>query len=215
MRLPNSQVSPTSISGEFTSAEHMRHQGGRPANQVESGPLRPTGRGRTRRVALCITLLLTAGCASGKPVIWVDEGVSFSNYRAVEVRAVANDTGRTFDFDVAGSLTDKVRSKLVEHGVLLTEGGQMVEATVVLSTSLTLYSPGNAAARWALPGAGATECIVKGALVDGQTGAQLGVLLSHRSVSAGGLYSVGADRWILDVVATDIADAVADRLRKR
>jgi uncharacterized protein DUF4410 len=215
MRLPYSEVSPTSISGDLPSAEHMRFHGSRPANQVESGPLHPMNRSRTGRIALSLIVLLTTGCASGKPVIWVDEGVSFSNYRAVEVRAVANDTEHTFDFDVAGSLTDKIRSKLVEHGVLLSEGGQMVEGTVVLKTSLTLYSPGNAAARWALPGAGATECIVKGALVDGQTGAQLGVLLSHRSVSAGGLFSAGADRWILDVTATDIADAVADRLRKR
>jgi len=66
-----------------------------------------------------------------------------------------------------------------------------------------------------VPGAGTTECIVKGALEDRQTGAQLGVLLSHRSVSGGGLYSVGADKYILDTVATDLADALANTLKQR
>ncbi len=190
-------------------------EGARALSKAESRPLRPAGRGGMGRVALSIVMLLTAGCPAGKPVVWVEEGVSFSNYRAVEVRAVANETGHTFDFDVAGSLTDKVRSKLAERGVRLAEGGRAVDGTLVLRTSLTAYSPGNAAARWVLPGAGATECIVKGALLDGQTGAQLGVILSHRSVSSGGLASVGADRGILDVVATDIADAVANTLRGR
>jgi hypothetical protein len=157
--------------------------------------------------------LATAGCAAGTPVIWVEKGVSLSTYRAVDVGAVANETGKTFDFDVAQSLTDQIRSKLAEHGVPLTQGGSVVDGTLILKTRLTAYSPGNAAARWALPGAGTTECIVKGELLDGQTGAQLGVLLSHRSISSGGLFSIGADRRILDVVATDIADAVATTLR--
>ena len=154
-----------------------------------------------------------AGCAAGKPVIWVEKGVAFSTYRAVDVVTVANETGKTFEFDVAQSLTDQIRSKLAEHGVQLTQAGNVVDGTLVLKTRLTSYSPGNAAARWALPGAGTTECIVKGELLDGQTGAKLGVLLSHRSISGGGLFSVGADRGILDVVATDIADAVTTTLR--
>jgi hypothetical protein len=165
------------------------------------------------RLAVATIILATAGCAAGTPVIWVEKGVSFSTYRAVDVGAVVNQTGKTFDFDVAQSLTDQIRSKLAEHGVPLTQGGSAVDGTLVLKTRLTAYSPGNAAARWALPGAGTTECIVKGELLDGQTGAQLGVLLSHRSISSGGLFSIGADRRILDVVATDIADAVATTLR--
>jgi Domain of unknown function (DUF4410) len=168
-----------------------------------------------RTLAVALITLAAAGCAAGKPVIWVDKGVSFSNYRAVDVITVTNETGKTFDFDVAQSLTDQIRSKLTEHGVPLTQGGNAVDGTLVLKTRLTTYSPGNAAARWALPGAGTTECLVKGELLDGPTGARLGVLLSHRSISGGGLFSVGADKGILDVVATDIADAVTTTLRPR
>lgn len=164
-------------------------------------------------LALAVITLLAAGCVAGTPVIWTEKGVSFAKYRVVDVPEIVNETGKVFDFDVAHSLTDKVRSKLTERGVTLTEGGRAVDGTLVLRTSLTAYSPGNAAAR--LVGAGATECIVKGALLDGQTGAQLGVLVSHRSLSGGGVASVGADRWILEVVATDIADAVANTLRPR
>jgi hypothetical protein len=59
------------------------------------------------RVVLAVVMSLSAGCATGQPVIWVEQGVSLSNYHAVEVRAVANETGHTFDFDVAGSLSDR------------------------------------------------------------------------------------------------------------
>ena len=158
-------------------------------------------------------MFAAAACATGTPVVWVEKGVSLSTYRVVDVSAVANETGKSFDFDVAQSLTDQIRSKLAEHGVPLTQGGSVTQGTLLLKTRLTAYSPGNAAARWTLPGAGTTECIVKGELLDGQTGAQLGVLLSHRSISSGGLFSVGADRRILDIVATDIADAVATTLK--
>jgi uncharacterized protein DUF4410 len=165
-----------------------------------------------RQLAVAVMTLAIGGCTAGTPVLWVDKGVSFSKYHTVEVSPVANETGETFDFDVAQSLTDGIRSKLTEHGVRLT-GDRDVDGTIVLKTRLTAYAPGNAAARWVLPAAGTTQCIVKGELVDGQTGAQLGVLLSHRSVSGGGLFSIGADRWILDVVSTDIADAVAQTLK--
>jgi hypothetical protein len=163
-------------------------------------------------LAGALLMMATAGCAVGKPVIWVDKSVSFSAYRTVDVTAVANETGRTFDFDVAQSLTDQIRSKLAEHGIPLSQG-VTTAGTLVVKTRLTTYSPGNAAARTALPGAGATECIVKGELLDAQTGAKLGVLLSHRSISGGGLLSVGGDKQILSVVATDIADAVTSTLR--
>jgi len=170
---------------------------------------------RKGRVVLALVTLALAGCTAGKPILWVEKDVSLAKYRTVHVTGVVNETGKTFDFDVARAIEDKIRSKLVERGVALTELERPLADTLVLQAALTAYSPGNAAARWALPGAGATECIVKGGLVDGQTGTQVGVLLSHRSVSSGGLFTVGADTRILDVVATDIADAVADALRRQ
>lgn len=176
---------------------------------------RPHSRGRAYRFTLTLIAVVTAGCAAGTPVLWVEKGISFSQYRAVDVSAMTNQTGKTFDFDVAQSLIEKIRSRLAEHGISLTAGRRAGENVIVLRSNLTAYSPGSAAARWVLPGAGTTECIVKGELLDGQTRAQLGVLLSHRSISGGGLFSVGADIRILDIVASDIADAVANTLKPR
>lgn len=170
---------------------------------------------QVQHLVLALIILVTAGCAAGTPVLWVEKGVSFSKYRTVDVTPVANQTGKTFDFDVAQSLTEKIRSKLAERGIALTEGGGPSDGVLVLRSNLTAYSPGNALARWTLPGAGTTECILKGELLDSQTGAQLGVLLSHRSISGGGLFSVGSDTRILDIVASDIADAVSNTLKPR
>ena len=169
-----------------------------------------------RRIALILIVALLAGCVAGAPpVVWIEKGASLANYRVVAVNEVANETGQTFEFDVAHALTEKVRSKLIERGIALSQDGSGGAQTLALRMSLTAYAPGNAAARWLLPGAGATDCIVKGALEDGQSRAQLGVILSHRSVPGGGLYSVGADKYILDAVATDIADGLANALKQR
>lgn len=176
---------------------------------------RPQSKALACGLTLVLIAMATAGCATGTPVLWVEKGVSLSQYRSVDVRAVANQTGKNFDFDVTQSLTERIRSKLTEHGVTLAKGEGVADGALVLRSNLTAYSPGSALARWALPGAGTTECIVKGELLDGQTGAQLGVLLSHRSISGGGLFSVGADTRILDIVASDIADAVAGALKAR
>jgi hypothetical protein len=163
-------------------------------------------------LALVISLTV-AGCVTATPVLHVAPGASFTGYRAIEVSGVADQTGEAHDFDVAGTLTQDLRSKLEERGVRLADPAKPTEGVLIVNAVLGAYAPGNAALRWLGSGAGTTECIVKGSIVDKATGRSLGDFRSHKSVSGGGLFSVGADRRIVGMVAGDVADAIAEALK--
>ena len=163
------------------------------------------------RCALLAAALTLAACATGKPVVYVDEGVSLASYRWVYVAEIDH-FDRAPDAEVARVIGEKIRTRLGEHGIALTTE-PAADATLVLDTRLSRYAYGDAIQRWAVAGAGATECLVEGDLQDGKTGAKLGVVVSYRTVSSGGLYSAGAGTWILDVVATDIADELAEKMK--
>ena len=154
---------------------------------------------------------LALACASGKPVLFVEEGVSLSSYRSVYVAEIGH-FDKAPDIEVARALTEKIRARLEERGIALAaEPG--ADGAVVVDGRLSSYAYGDAFERWVVPGAGTTECLVQGELRDGRTGSKLGVVLSDRTVSSGGLYSAGAGSWILDTVATDIADAIAAQMK--
>lgn len=161
--------------------------------------------------ALYATALVLAACASGKPVLFVEEGVSLSSYRSVYVAEIGH-FDRAPDIEVARKITEKIRSRLSERGIALAEEAS-ADGAVLLDGRLSSYAYGSAFERWVVPGQGTTECLVQGELRDAKTEAKLGVVLSHRTVSGGGLYSAGAGTWILDTVATDIADAIAAQMK--
>ena len=168
--------------------------------------------GRWARVGVALVL---AGCATGKPVVWTEEGVSLSSYRTVRVGEVANATGQASADPVAQALTRGIRDRLREQGIHLSDDANGGDATLVFESRLDLYAPGNAFSRWVTPGEGTTQCRVVGDLLDGRTHDQLGVVLSDRAVSGGGLLSAGADSRIVEVVASDIADGIARELMSR
>lgn len=167
---------------------------------------------------LALTAVLLAGCYTARPVVSIDSTVSFDKYQAVEVLSVVNKTERTYDFDVAQTLTQKIKERLIEQGLVVVEGPEGDREILTVSSVLVAYEPGNAVTRWAtgpLIPAGKTQATVMTTLVDKKSGAHLGDLATAEVVSGGGLYSVGADRWILDVVAKGLANEISQRIKKR
>jgi len=123
----------------------------RPPHGLSASPARvragPRFRARSpNRVGWLVCLIglvmsLTAACATGQPVIWVEQGVSLSNYHAVEVRRVANDTGQTLreyvwlddmplaviaDVDTATPKLFFVHADHIDRPVRMTDGAQAV-----------------------------------------------------------------------------------------
>jgi hypothetical protein len=141
------------------------------------------------------------------------EDVSLADYKVFEVPPVLNATGKTFEFDVADILTQNIKSKLGGKGYTVSDGSATLEQVVIIKSSLLSYEPGDAFKRWLAPGYGKTQATVRTSLIDKRTGKLLAELVSADAVSAGGLYSAGADKRILDAIAEGVVDAIEKKAR--
>jgi hypothetical protein len=89
-----------------------------------------------------------------------------------------------------------------------------LENVLILKSSLTEYEPGSPIVLLASPFYGATICTVRSSLIDKRTGNALGEIIVPRTVGGGGP-KFGADRRILEAVASDIVDEVDKRIKGR
>jgi hypothetical protein len=173
-------------------------------------------------------LLFVVGCAAqmGKPMVWMEKNVSLAAYKTFEMSPVLNETGKTFEFDVADVLTQHIKSGLREKGFSIAEGTSAPEDRLVIKSSLIRYEPGSAALRTLDPGAGTTHCTVKSALMDKKTGKTVGEVIVAKAITGGGpplsgvgvlsgVLSAGADRRILEIVATDITLEIEQRVKSK
>ena len=165
---------------------------------------------RKLTVLFILLLALIGGCATGTPVVSIDKDASLSGYKAVEVTPVVNETDTTFEFDVIGEITTQLKLNLTKAGYVVTDGGQSADDILVIRTYLLIYEPGNALQRFAVPGAGKTNCTIRSLLVNKKTGKTQGEILVPKEIGTGGLYSIGADTRILG----DVAVSVVDELKK-
>jgi hypothetical protein len=168
---------------------------------------------KLRVLFLLLLGLFMGGCAVGTSVVSIDKDASFSSYKGVEVLPVVNETGTILEFDVPGEITTQLTQNLKQEGFVVTDGKQSADAILVIRTSLLAYEPGNAFARWAVPGAGKTNCTIKSMLVDKKTGKTRGEILVPKEIGTGGLYSIGADKRILGDVAATMVDELKKILR--
>jgi hypothetical protein len=165
-----------------------------------------------KRLALALILfVLAAGCAAPQTQIWKESGVSLKNYHTLEVPAVANDTGKTFEgnFSVEEEFTESLRTRLGDQGFRLCKEGEFGDGVLQVKTSMVAYEPGSAFKRWLLPGLGASRCTVKVALLDRKTGKVLSEFVETGNIGGGGLFSIGGDRAVLGMVAKKCAADVA------
>lgn len=137
------------------------------------------------------------GCAAQT----IDKGISLTGHKTFEVTAVLNETGKTFNFDVAAELTKHIKAALMEKGFSVTD---TLENAIIIKSSLISYETGNTGA----------YCIVKSKLIDKMTQKVLYEIVTTRRISVGGLSSTGLDidQAILGVVANDIAFEVERRI---
>ncbi len=158
--------------------------------------------------------MLVFGCGASSPAVRMESSEPLRKYGLFEVAPVSNDTGKTFAFDVAEEFGNQIRSQLESRGYIVATVSGPTDNALIVRCSITSYEPGSAFTRWLAPGAGKTQATVLTTLVDKRTGAAVGEMLSADAVGAGGLYSVGADRWILEKIAKGVVDKIEERMKK-
>ena len=176
---------------------------------------------------LCFSLLITlVGCGAKRLSADFDR-LPVSGPMKFEVSDVRDNTGKTYDIDVASMFAASLSDALAKGNLLAASG----EDRLLISADILDYERGNAFKRWLLPGWGSTvlhvRCEVRrasaAALAQPAGGSSLpavgsgpsglGSVEARRTVSFGGAYSVGAWRTIFDRVSTDVADEIKKQRR--
>jgi hypothetical protein len=102
--------------------------------------------------------------------------------------------------DLESEATRTLTEKLQESGLFEV----VTDAPYVLTCDIERFAEGSAAKRWLVPGWGATQAEVVVMVWEKSGDKVLASFRSETAVKAGGLYTVGADQYILSAVFDDI-----------
>ncbi len=157
--------------------------------------------------------LLCAGCASPGPKTKAQGGVFPRPGAKIAVGTVTNETGQTFaKKDVEAALKAALVRALESEQ--LAAGAAFGPKDLMLNARISEYRPGNAFKRWVMPGWGATVLGIKVDLTTPGAAANVAEMDHKLTVAAGGLYTVGAEDYIFDSAAKDIAHDLRVRIQK-
>ena len=143
----------------------------------------------------------------------MQQGASLSGIKQLAVAPASNDTGQTYELDISAVFTDDLTSALRSRGYTVLDPNTAPADTVIVQCSFVSYAPGNAFQRWLMPGLGPTDATVKTSLVNKSTGSVLGIMLTEKRETGGGLLSVGAYKYILDRVANEVAEVIDNKIK--
>lgn len=158
-----------------------------------------------------LALLAAAPAAARDFHPWVDRDVSLADYTGVVI-TVVNDMGADLPEKVAANLDGDLRAAFAKRQIAVAADAGASGRLVILEAHIAFYQAGDLGARWFGFG-GAANCVVRLELIDAATHRLVGDGVAIQNVSGGGLFSAGAERWILKGVADDAAKAFAEAPR--
>ncbi len=147
---------------------------------------------------ISFTSVFLTGCASPPQ----ERRFSLAGHKVFEVAPVLNETGRTFDFDVATQLAKLISSKLREREFSVADNP---EDAIVIKSSITTYETQSSR----------TQCTVKTKFIDKSDQKVLDEIVTSKTISVGGLSSINlnSDQAILEAVANDIVFEIEKRIK--
>lgn len=150
-------------------------------------------------ISISILLLISGGCATTEAVS--DVRHSFSSERPVNIKVqpCVDRTGHT-DRDLVHKATIALIEKLKADPMFNVRD----DSRYVLSCDISAFVEGSALKRWLIPGWGATVGQVSVMIMDSKSGETVAIVRDNAKVASGGLYSIGADKYILESALDDI-----------
>ncbi len=149
-------------------------------------------------VALSVLILL-AGCQTQSAAVIHKSGKPPAE-RVVRVDPCLDRTGFTGGRDLGAEATEALTSKVREGGVFEVKAS----AALMLTCDIERFATGSAIKRWVLPGWGQTQAGLTIMVWKMPEQEVLATFKSQSAVKGGGLYTLGADQYILDVAIDDI-----------
>lgn len=168
-------------------------------------------------LAIIAIILPLKICLAGldDPIVWLAEGISLQGHTQVVLQPVANDTGETFELDVASIMTETLSSELTEAGleVLTPEEAHGQKDLLTLKNSLIFYASGDVGGRWLGFGGGAAVCILRTYLVGSDSEDILGEIIVAKQIAGGGLFSAGAGKSVPKDTAEELVEQLVSMVR--
>jgi len=150
---------------------------------------------------------------TGNTDSWFAEGVSLKNSRQFVLYPVKDNNKRKLPAGFLEHQRTIIKKKLQSAGVRIVPAAEDSKSTVIkLIPVVTKYEPGSVGDRWIAPGMGVTICIMRMTLFRGKE--VIGEIISWQQVAGGGLFSIGADEYVPEETAKEIARALLAKVRK-
>lgn len=151
---------------------------------------------------------------SGDTKIWFDKSKSIRNVKSVMLAQVADETNANkLSPEVLETLTSIIKIRIEKSGIeVLSSNLSVDDSTILLEPLVTKYESGSAADRWILPGSGATECIMRTRIISPDQHEVIGEIITWKSVSSGGLFSLGAHKYVPKSAAESIASILTKNI---
>jgi len=154
---------------------------------------------------LVLVAMLVTGCVTDQ-VRRIEQPYVPDRYQTVRISPCEDRTGSETGRNLAGEATQSLIDKVQAAGLF-----QVVdEAPLVLTCDIERFAEGSALKRWVLPGWGSTQAGVAVMVWEQPGDKVLATFRSHAHVDAGGLYTIGADRYILSTAFDDIVKQLRD-----
>jgi hypothetical protein len=106
---------------------------------------------------------------------------------------------------IANEATQSLREKVLASGLFVISQ----DARLMLTCDVEHFAEGSALKRWIMPGWGTTKAKLTVMIWDQARNTVLGSLSSVSVVDSGGLYTIGADQYILGVAISNIVDQLS------
>lgn len=154
---------------------------------------------------LALSLILVAGCQTTS-TMEVSARPATSGSITLILSPCTDRTGTT-GRDLGAEATQAFRKALAKTSdFVVTDDGRYR-----LVCEVTDFRAGSAIQRWLLPGTGQTAGKVSAMVTDAETGETQTIIIGEARVGSGGLYTIGAESYIVPTAV----DEVVQKLRKR
>ena len=144
--------------------------------------------------------VLFAACAT-QSVVQVQHPFPSTKHRSIWIEQCIDRSEYKGERNLAEEATQTLREKVLDTKLFELDAGAMLR----LTCDLEGFAEGSAFQRWLLPGWGATEARIAVMVWEKPGDKVLATFRSHASVKEGGLYTIGADQYIISVGMKDIA----------
>jgi len=163
---------------------------------------------RIAMFAVAAVFLCLAGCSVKTDIVRPDGAGMLPANAKFTVAPAVDASGYVFEdkgdaFSLSEAMTASLKQSLGDRA--------QTGAAYVITTRIKEYAPGNAFARWVMPGAGTTKLSTE-SIITTADNIEVARIPVERSVGFGGAYTVGAWKHVFDEVAQLTVGVIQNKL---